>query len=325
MIFEQQWQALHRTASDDGESLRRVVEDSKANAWLVIRGSSRLRLLRVEVPSDEGLEDLPQSAGIGLQIRQSQDGKYLLEVSLLNGDFEKIFDVFANDLLVAISEVVDWNQIGIVVAGRIELWQEFLKSQHEGLSAERVRGLVGELVTLRKLSQTLGFTSVVKSWAGPRGFSQDFHFKNSALEIKSSASKKPQSIQISSERQLDDAGLENLFLWHISLDERIEQGETLPEIVESIRANIGDLSVKMEFNLSLILSGYHDIHAAKYSKTFLVRSESLYRVMGNFPRITEGQCPSGLGNVKYSIQAGALDEYVESEAAVIDELSRTND
>ncbi len=48
------------------------------------------------------------------------------------------------------------------------------------------------------------------AWRGPEPAHQDFQFTSGAVEVKATAAKQPQSVRITSERQLDDNGSMNL-------------------------------------------------------------------------------------------------------------------
>ena len=64
------------------------------------------------------------------------------------------------------------------------------------------------------------------------------------------------------------------------------------------------------FKLKLLESGYYEIHKPLYDeKGYTIRQENLYRVSGNFPRITEKQSPFGVGDVKYSIVLSESEEW----------------
>ncbi len=54
--------------------------------------------------------------------------------------------------------------------------------------------------------------------------------------------------------------------------------------------------------MKLFEVGYFDIHKPIYKNTgYNIRQESIYKVEGEFPRITENEIRHGIGDVKYSI------------------------
>ncbi len=162
---------------------------------------------------------------------------------------------------------------------RLVKWQQFLDQYDpEGLSEEAQRGLFGELWFLRKYMIPLfGVSQAIDSWKGPDKNQQDFLINSYAVEVKTSISKLHQKIQIASEQQLDDIGLKALFLYHISLIISFGSGETLPDLVDSIKKNIDANSESAKkFEDSLINAGYINIHVDRYYRTsYLIRSHQV--------------------------------------------------
>jgi hypothetical protein len=208
--------------------------------------------------------------------------------------------------------------------GRLLKWQQFLDQYDpEGLSDEAQRGLFGELWVLRKyMIPLLGLSAAIDSWKGPEKNQQDFKFFKSAIEVKTTISKLHQKIQIVSEQQLDNAGLNSLYLYHISLINGTGSGETLPEIVDSIRQLlIPDFEAVKKFEDSLINAGYISAHIGRYSGTkYLVRTQSAYKVDGNFPRIIGQNLLNGVGDVHYSINVSECAHHIVPEEEFIKSL-----
>jgi hypothetical protein len=75
------------------------------------------------------------------------------------------------------------------------------------------------------------------------------------------------------------------------------------------------------FKLKLLESGYYDIHKPLYDERgYTIRQENLYRVSGNFPRITENQIPIGVGDVRYSIVLSESEEWRISHETLLAEI-----
>ena len=76
------------------------------------------------------------------------------------------------------------------------------------------------------------------------------------------------------------------------------------------------------FNLKLLESGYYEIHKPFYEeKGYAIRQENLYRVNGNFPRITENQIPIGVGDVRYSIVLSESEEWRIDQETLLSEIN----
>jgi hypothetical protein len=203
------------------------------------------------------------------------------------------------------------------VAERVRLWQRFLRKASEGLSREEQRGLFGELWVLLRLSDSIG-AAAFEGWTGPTGDAQDFLVGADSIEVKTTAQKLPLSIQITSELQLDDTNVESLHLWVLALDVRSGMGETLPAIVSRARSVASSSGVRAIFEDLLVQCGYHDVHSHRYTSGYSLREDSIHRVLQDFPRITERDCPVGIGSVRYELQLGAIEKFRVDEAQLLD-------
>jgi hypothetical protein len=77
--------------------------------------------------------------------------------------------------------------------------------------------------------------SAVAGWKGPQGAHQDFQYPGAWIEVKTTLAKQPQTVRITSERQLDDTNGPALFL-HVLVLETHEGGTaTLPALVGQVR------------------------------------------------------------------------------------------
>jgi hypothetical protein len=133
------------------------------------------------------------------------------------------------------------------------------------------------------------------------------------MEVKTTIAKQPQSVRITSERQLDSTGIAALFLHVVVLDEREVDparsglGESLPVIVEDLRQQLASEGVALEmFNDRLLDAGYLDSHAPRFEcRRFALRGEMTFRVEGGFPCVTERDLPEGIGDVSYALSLPA--------------------
>jgi hypothetical protein len=204
---------------------------------------------------------------------------------------------------------------------RLKRWQIFLE-QHspDGLGEAAQQGLYGELWFLRQaVLPQLGTLRGVLSWSGPAAAQQDFQFSGCAVEIKTTSSKQHQKLSIASERQLDNTGTGALILLHLSLDARQGGGETLPEMVASVRSLLEtSSSARDEFENRLFEAGYLDSYASRYEYTgYTIREMNYFKVEGEFPRIVEADLRNGIGDVHYSISVAECKRFSIVEADVL--------
>ncbi len=158
--------------------------------------------------------------------------------------------------------------------------------------------------------------SAVAGWKGGERAHQDFQFLTGAMEVKTTLAKQPQVVRITSERQLDDAATPALFLMVIVLDRQEGSGETLPDVVDSLRTVLAANPVAREqFEDALLTADYLDVHATRYADHgYFVRSVVLFRVGQGFPRIMESSLPEGIGDVNYGLSVAACQSYAADMA-----------
>jgi hypothetical protein len=238
--------------------------------------------------------------------------KFLL-ILLLNKQHKDIFSTLCEDLIFGVSEVSSEQILVEKLLERLSKWQSlFEKVGKQGLSDEAQRGLYGEIYFLRFfLNNASDKNYCLKSWLGPEKSIQDFQYSNWAVEVKTTHGNNHQKIHITSERQLDDSIIEKIFLFHLSLDIRVGNGESLNSLIDEISEVLKENTMANNlFKLKLLESGYYEIHRPLYEERgYTIRQENLYRVYGNFPRITENQIPNGVGDVKYSIVLSESEEW----------------
>jgi hypothetical protein len=306
--YEDLWRELEAGRVDgEGRLVRRIHPESAVDLYLGVTKPDNRRILSMGVAAGvtEELDDLPSGRGIETRVRHSPD-EARAQLQLVLGDpmSADIFTALAQDLAAAVSPVATDKEAVATWVGRLRRWQGLLAAlTHDGLSGERQRGLYAELWMLRRhLFGSLGADSAIRGWTGPSASSHDFELDYGAVEVKSTAGKQHQRLRIASERQLDDTGVPQLFLYHLSLDVRQGEGETLIDAVNAVRAELAGTLVAVEFEERLLMSGYTAAHEPRYRGTvYTEREENFFRVEAGFPRLIESDLPSGIGDVRYSV------------------------
>lgn len=318
MRIEDVWRQLEAEARAGTASawLMRFALPSPAQPLLVAletscnRRALLLQLPKVAIPARR---HWPQCRGLEI-FSAVIGGQPHLGVRLLDPLFEDVFAALAEDVAPRVAAATQPKAASGALLSRLERWQKFLAAGKIGLSVERWRGLYGELQTLRKhLIPALGAKLSVQGWKAPQAAHQDFQFTSGALEVKTSVAKQPQSIRITSERQLDDTGISALFLHVVILDERETEGngatadESLPELVRDLRQKVScDQSALELFEDSLLAAGYLEADAGRYeTRRFALRREHTFRVRPGFPRLLESDLPTGIGDVSYGLSLAA--------------------
>lgn len=251
--------------------------------------------------------------------------KNTLVFKLVNVLHKDIFAVLCEDLITNIATENDEKGLIKTLLNRFEKWKSlFTKLAQQGLTPEQQRGLFGELYFLRKyLAIQPNFSQAINAWVGTSKEVRDFQYNNWALEVKTTVGNNHQKVHISSERQLDNSHLQDLFLYHISLEQAQESGETLNQIISSINAVLEtDLVNKNRFKAKLYEVGYFEQQEALYAGIgYHIRQDNFYKVENEFPRIQEGEIRSGVGDVKYSIILSQCQDYLQTEEQVFNQIN----
>jgi hypothetical protein len=277
----------------------------------------RAVLLRLPVASVPARRHWPRCRGLEpIALKLGSDEHF--GVALKDERFRDVFSSLSEDLVRRVSEATTPAEQSSAFLGQLARWQKFLTSSSEGLSEEMQRGLWGELYFLRThLLPTLGL-SAVAGWKGAERAAQDFQFDAGAVEVKTTIAKQPQVVRISSERQLDHSVCRKLILHVLALEFRDGIGETLPELIASLRSVMqAHVLMKERLEDSLLLAGYVDAHVARYAdRGYVVRSESSLHVTDGFPALTEQCLPVGVCEVSYGLAISACDAFLMSSSAL---------
>lgn len=322
-MFKDIWTDLDASASHKtchGTVRRLVGLDAICPMFIGVKAPAMLRTFILEVPRDNvPLSDIiPVSRGLHFMVQITGDEILSNHASLILSSsavgYNEIFASIAEDLYSKLHSLTKRKEVIAGFLTRVRLWQVFFEKQgNDGLSEEAQRGLYGEIQFLKNhvLPCASNMEKAVLAWTGPRSRQHDFQFGAAAVEVKTSASKQHQKLQIASEQQLDETTVEKLYLYYLSVA-LIEGGaDTLPALVDDIRAVLSlQPSALAEFDNLLIEAGYVDSHRGKYNSIgYSIREYAVFLVENDFPRIRESDIRSGVGDVKYSISVAQCRNY----------------
>lgn len=318
-ITEEDWQELESPHQVPGRAVRRLHPNSAVDIFLSVDHPSGRRklVLRSDAHSaDEivrGAGRLPRTTGIEMQVLAASRLEYELQLVLLTGELQEVFNPLVADVAttaagastaaVALSAAVD----------RFVRWQELLRAvEKDGLGTDARRGLFGELLVLgERLLGRVPDAQAVEAWSGPTGANQDFQLPRVAIEVKTTAAKRPLNIRIASERQLDDTGTPSLLLCLVTLDERRGgTGQSLNQRVDAIRRQLSSRSDLARFDALLVQAGYLSVHHEHYDEPRYTQREQRFWHVGNgFPRLVESDLQEGVSDCTYLVAVSGLDRH----------------
>jgi len=329
MKINQIWEELENDKSfSHGLLLRRYSGAVLPDVFIALKSPEKFRCIattisktiNVNLVSFSNLRDI----SVELIPDEKKPEKNILLFKLLSNQHRDIFSVLCEDLIASISTVTNETQLVKELLNRFEKWKSlFDRAAAQGLSAEEQRGLFGELFFLRRFLQSNSdFIAVINSWVGSEKQIRDFQFGNWSLEVKTTHGNNHQKVHISSERQLDTTNLENLFLYHLSLETRQQSGESLNQIVDSVCVILSsDFTSLNRFKNKLLEGGYFEQHRQLYTNTgYFTRQDVFYKVENDFPRIEEADIRNGVGDVKYSIVVSQCSNFIRTEGQVFQTL-----
>ena len=246
-----------------------------------------------------------------------------IDVTLNSHPFRSTFTVIAADVVIKATKANNEDERLKMFLDRLYTWSNvFKRGANTLLSEDEQLGLYGELTFLKDLceSTNLSVDEIVNSWKGAIKEDKDFQLKNRAVEIKSS-SKQDKVVEISNIRQLDESGLEALYLHHYEFARTVGGKNTLPDKVNEIREIVKESPAYDVFEDLLISVAYFDKDASEYTKSYTLIEDYTYLVGANFPRIVASMVP-GITEVKYKVNLGNCGSFMIKTLDMFEALTR---
>ncbi|MFH6992080.1 PD-(D/E)XK motif protein [Flavobacterium sp. FlaQc-48] len=257
--------------------------------------------------------------GLFIEIFEFENAKEL-HIYLLDNHLKDIFSLFIENIVEEISKSVIENEALIETSNVVLKWKRlFDKINFQGLTVERQKGLMGELLVFNSLlDEEYTIDALLESWTGPDYNDKDFHFGSFGIEVKLTSSKVPK-VKISSERQLDSKNLTKLYLILYVVEEVKDKGVSLNSIIEQVRTkiNINQNALKI-FNERLLLVGYFDEDFENYKRQYAFRKRNFYEVTCDFPRLIASDLPIGLFDTKYNIELSAIEQFLVDNESILE-------
>ena len=257
--------------------------------------------------------------GLFIEIFEFEDAKEL-HIYLLDNQLKDIFSLFIENIVEEISKSVTENEALVETSNVVLKWKKlFDKINFQGLTIERQKGLIGELLLFNSLlDEEYSIDALLESWTGPDFNDKDFRFGSFGIEVKLTSSKVPK-VKISSERQLDNENLTKLYLVLYVVEEVKDKGFSLNSIIEQIRTKINNNQNALKFfNERLLLVGYFDEDFENYKRQYAFRKRNFYEVTNDFPRLVASDLPIGLFDTKYNIELSAIEQFLVSNESILE-------
>ena len=103
------------------------------------------------------------------------ENNYWTCFDLKNDTLLSVFCTFGEDLISCVSNEADENVAITKIRARFNTWLALFKKSKTPLSAEKAKGLFGELYFLKNyMSRKYSIDNAINSWSGPECYSKDF-------------------------------------------------------------------------------------------------------------------------------------------------------
>lgn len=241
-------------------------------------------------------------------------------IYLLDNQLKDVFSLFIEDIIDSTLVSTTENEALVNTSNVVLKWKKlFDKINFQGLTTERQKGLIGELLLFNSLLyEEYPIDALLESWTGPDFNDKDYRFGSFGIEVKLTSSKVPK-VKISSERQLDSENLTKLYLVLYVVEEVKDKGFSLNSIIEQIRIKINNNQNALKFfNERLLLVGYFDEDFESYIRQYAFRKRNFYEVTSNFPRLVASDLPIGLHDTKYNIELSAIEQFLVNNESILE-------
>ncbi|MBS7456830.1 PD-(D/E)XK motif protein [Coralloluteibacterium stylophorae] len=237
----------------------------------------------------------PAEAGLYLQSRAEQE----------------VFVALCRDVISYSSKDATPRGATSLAFRRIEHWHSLLNRRApEEMGPQEVRGLIGELWVLLRLSDAIGMAAALQSWVAPDDHPQDFATGGGVVEVKTRLAGSRPHARISSLEQLEESALP-LHLLVVELAPGSNPSAfSLNEIAQRV------LDVAEEYGpdtrdaaaLALLRRGHVEKDAYDVDR-YTTSGARLFRVDGTFPRLTRSRTDRRIHAAQYTLDLTALDPF----------------
>ena len=326
-MAENPWRDIDPPGIFSSVKARRVDADLPWNFFWA-KGVDNAVLLTLSHDSESAPDmPLPRLQDIEVTLSPTDEtGTRILALRLLDPGQQDIFLTLCLDIIASSAHAESEAEAVSMALTRTWRWRHLLRGgRNLLLSPEEQKGLIGELLFLeRLLLPQLGAAAAVGAWRGPLDSPKDFEVGRVAIEAKAHRGGATPFVAITSEDQLDETGVDALFLYVVDLNEvphPAADGLTVSELADHVRQRIFALDPGAAGNLESLLSAAGLRTEDDYTQyRWLEGPSHLYRVTDGFPRIARTGLRSGVSHVRYSVSLPECEPFVAAESDLMEML-----
>ena len=189
-----------------------------------------------------------------------------------------------------------------------------LGKEVSSISIASIRGLYGELHVFSELLNTeqVSAITLLAGWHRPSPAIRDFSFEDRDIEVKT-RTRTSQTIEISSEFQLENHGSRSLELRVVTIDHIAKSGtDSLGTLYSQILENL-PLGLKKTFEDKCLEDAFFPYPGPDFMpltyKLNVIEDMSFDAGKQGFPKIEKSHLPEGISGVTYKIDVSRLSDY----------------
>jgi hypothetical protein len=327
-MSEDPWQDIATPRSVDSVSAKRVDPDIPWGFFWGRDFDRKCLFMLTHAPESSTIGRLPNLRGVEVtDAARGNNADRMLMFKLIEDAHRDIFERLCRDIVECATRATSEREAVALTLARTWRWHHLLRGGADGrLSPEEQKGLAGELLLIeRHLLDCLSPRESLDAWRGPLGSPKDFEIGRLCVEVKARRGAAAPHIAISSADQLDTAGVDELFLYVVELDQAPAdtfQSFTLSDLASRTRDRLlqADGSVGEQLDRLLASAGFDWSH--DYSEALWIEGANLlFRVVDGFPRLSSSALASGISNVKYSISLQDCVPFLVDDNGLIDAVN----
>lgn len=312
-LLKGKWKQLTASKTIKGYKSIRISSDCASDIYLGIDEAGCHSLI-LNLPKNHGI-NFNAVKKDKIAIALFPEANYLI-MTLLDEEYNHLFDDLIISLFNSIKDIKEVDLYSKVFIQTFYQWILFFTSDNnDRLPKDVIKGVWGELIVLKELiegSDSYSIDDILSGWMGPYDQGHDFIYDDKHIEVKTKDIKKV-SVRLSSEHQLEVEPGKMLTLAVVSIDEDMESGFSLKDLVLEIKKavfeRLGDFSIILKALLQkgITLQNIQEYNNYRFKPLNIHDYDCLEE---GFPKITKNNLPNSISNVKYDLNLANLANYV---------------
>ncbi|WP_170108809.1 PD-(D/E)XK motif protein [Spirosoma oryzae] len=324
--YKRIWREINEDSltNPDQRIARKVPQQGFFSMFFATDFAQHLRFLYilVEPGSNISSSSLPTFRGLDVKVATITLGSHrnarFLVFAQAVPQTDNIFEAVISDICDRIGSLTDSGMFEETLTNILAEWKLFFdKGSEEILSEAAQKGLFGELSFLKDyMFSRYSIAEAVSAWTGPERTNHDYQLPNGvAVEIKTTAGQQHRKFTVTSEKQLDETGLNALFVVLYSVFVHVNRPDlSLPVLISEIKSALHtDTITLLQFELKLARYGYNVESADQYSLGFSRAGLTILQISEGFPRLLRTDIPEAIGDLSYSVAISGCRDFILTE------------